>query len=640
MAQTIKLKNNNATASKKPTSLEQGEVAINLVDKLLFAGNGTSVVTLYTGTDKWFTEDGNANNSLLLGGKLPSYYATASALNGYATQAWVEGKKYITGITSAMVTAALGFTPYNSANFTKANIKSTLGIADWALAASKPSYAWSEITSKPTTLSGYGITDALKIVDDGNNYLNLSMPSAALSQKAVDTYIECWDGAGWWNWMAGKWITAGGTSSHFVKGDGTLDATAYLPLSGGTISGLLYIDSLSSSDQPLALRSKAADASGACRIQFIDANNAFQGYVMSGWGNLLLAHRSYNQIGVGDSGIWCSSDNGTTKNALIHSGNIGSYSMVYDRSLDSEYASSTKFNTVGYGNTALDSGWKTYGPILTFGIDVYHAQLQKVYNSDTLYIRSWINGAYTDWKTIAFTDSNVASATKLQTARTIWGQSFDGTGNVDGQFSLGGYLRMHSNSGELWLNYGGANDAYDLNVCGYVTRFYYGVASSYNSAMIINHTGNVLIGTTSDNGAKLQVSGNLTATGEVISSRRASSSDARLKDNINRLIAEDCLAMVRNLQPSSWDWKESGEHSMGFIAQDIEPLMPYAVTKIKDEVLGQRLNLQYDQFFAPVVGAIQCLDIKVENHETRLKRLETENVELKNRLSKYETVWQ
>lgn len=32
-------------------------------------------------------------------------------------------------------------------------------------------------------------------------------------------------------------------------------------------------------------------------------------------------------------------------------------------------------------------------------------------------------------------DSNVASATKLQTARTIWGQSFDGTGNVSGALS-------------------------------------------------------------------------------------------------------------------------------------------------------------------------------------------------------------
>ena len=41
----------------------------------------------------------------------------------------------------------------------------------------------------------------------------------------------------------------------------------------------------------------------------------------------------------------------------------------------------------------------------------------------------------TGWKSIAFTDSNVASATKLQTARTLWGQPFDGTGNVSGNMT-------------------------------------------------------------------------------------------------------------------------------------------------------------------------------------------------------------
>lgn len=38
--------------------------------------------------------------------------------------------------------------------------------------------------------------------------------------------------------------------------------------------------------------------------------------------------------------------------------------------------------------------------------------------------------------TLALTSDNVASATKLQTPRTIWGQSFDGTGNVDGTMTI------------------------------------------------------------------------------------------------------------------------------------------------------------------------------------------------------------
>lgn len=48
----------------------------------------------------------------------------------------------------------------------------------------------------------------------------------------------------------------------------------------------------------------------------------------------------------------------------------------------------------------------------------------------------------TNWREFAFTDSNVASATKLQTARTIWGQSFNGTANVSGSMTGVGSITM------------------------------------------------------------------------------------------------------------------------------------------------------------------------------------------------------
>jgi hypothetical protein len=189
--------------------------------------------------------------------------------------------------------------------------------------------------------------------------------------------------------------------------------------------------------------------------------------------------------------------------------------------------------------------------------------------------------------------------------------------NVNGPIAIKDYISFYRSGEQGYIGCAarGNNDIY--------------LSSSNNLSInasgntVVNASGgNVLIGTTSDNGAKLQVNGNLTATGEVISTRRATSSDARLKDNINRLLAEDCLAMVRNLQPSSWDWINDGKHSLGFIAQDVEQYMPYAVTRIKDDKLGEKLNLQYDQFFAPVVGAIQCLDSEVEQLKKRVKYLE------------------
>lgn len=54
-----------------------------------------------------------------------------------------------------------------------------------------------------------------------------------------------------------------------------------------------------------------------------------------------------------------------------------------------------------------------------------------------------------DWATVALTSDNVASATKLATARSIWGQSFDGTGNVNGTIYIN---NSNSSNGAIRLN--------------------------------------------------------------------------------------------------------------------------------------------------------------------------------------------
>lgn len=54
-----------------------------------------------------------------------------------------------------------------------------------------------------------------------------------------------------------------------------------------------------------------------------------------------------------------------------------------------------------------------------------------------------------DWAIVALTSDNVASATKLAAARTIWGQSFDGTGNVNGTIYIN---NSDSENGAIILN--------------------------------------------------------------------------------------------------------------------------------------------------------------------------------------------
>ena len=123
----------------------------------------------------------------------------------------------------------------------------------------------------------------------------------------------------------------------------------------------------------------------------------------------------------------------------------------------------------------------------------------------------------TDWKQIAFTDSNVASATKLKTARTIWGQSFDGTGNVDGVLNITGIgnyregIRLHKvgTLSSVWFNAvnseGFDSGMFGITVDGTGMRFRYGTAAPQDLVNITNN-GNVGIGTTAP-AYKLDVDG-------------------------------------------------------------------------------------------------------------------------------------
>ena len=62
--------------------------------------------------------------------------------------------------------------------------------------------------------------------------------------------------------------------------------------------------------------------------------------------------------------------------------------------------------------------------------------------------------------TIALTSDNVASATKLQTARTLWGQRFDGTANVTGDMTDVGNITMGSSNG-TYIQIGSIRLVYD-----------------------------------------------------------------------------------------------------------------------------------------------------------------------------------
>jgi hypothetical protein len=75
---------------------------------------------------------------------------------------------------------------------------------------------WSKITGTPTTLSGYGITDAYTKTESDNKFVPYTGANANVNLGSN-------------NITANSFIKSGGTSSQFLKADGSVDTSQYVP---------------------------------------------------------------------------------------------------------------------------------------------------------------------------------------------------------------------------------------------------------------------------------------------------------------------------------------------------------------------------------------------------------------------------
>lgn len=102
-------------------------------------------------------------------------------------------------------------------------------------------------------------------------YVPVRLPASKAEQATGNGYLEWWNSAGWVNHRAGKYIVNGGSSSQFLKGDGSLDSTAYYPNVG---RGYFSFDS---AGRPLVTNNQgysAEDKDGIAReIMWLGSNN-------------------------------------------------------------------------------------------------------------------------------------------------------------------------------------------------------------------------------------------------------------------------------------------------------------------------------------------------------------------------------
>ena len=134
--------------------------------------------------------------------------------------------------------------------------------------------------------------------------------------------------------------------------------------------------------------------------------------------------------------------------------------------------------------------------------------------------------------------------------------------------------------------------------------------SASAEGIIIKASGRVLIGTTTDNGERLYVSGSIRATGSI-----TANSDVRLKKNIERI--ENALQKVSEISGYTYNTIYDEDRHAGVIAQEIDKVLPEIVNKGNDGLMG----VEYGNISALLIEAIKDLKAKNEKLEAIVEGL-------------------
>lgn len=236
---------------------------------------------------------------------------------------------------------------------------------------------------------------------------------------------------------------------------------------------------------------------------------------------------------------------------------------------------------------------------------------------------------------------NATTASRLANSVTLWGQSFDGSGNVDGSLYANGTIasssRLRVNASGSTANFGFLKaETYSTN------RGILHIGSNYGATTNIDATnadvvsismyrGCVGVGrqftgaelySNYSNGTRLYIDGNTIGTGEI-----TAGSDIRYKfiENYVELKTED----IANAPIFNFRWMDRVDDNvhLGTSAQYWKGITPFAVShdKMKDF---------YTLNYGSVGVAIGVSNArKLLSHEERIEQLERENKELRNELN-------
>jgi len=313
---------------------------------------------------------------------------------------------------------------------------------------------------------------------------------------------------------------------------------------------------------------------------------------------------------------------------VVYSG--GAYPMAFYTN-DTERIRITSAGNVGIGVTPSSFSGVT-------GLQVVAAALSSNTSTSGMFLSA---NSFFDGSSDRYINTKQASRYYQLEGNHVWDSAASGTaGNVvtftermritsAGYVLLGTYTAAATNPGRLIIESLGNGPNFTNNgleflnansASGYGSKLYtnnsndyFGIATRQNSAtwterFIINQiSGNVLINTSTDNGYKLYVSGTIYATGNI-----TANSDLTLKKNLE--LITNPIDKLMQLNGYSYQWKSDDSHQYGVIAQEVEKILPYAVSTGNDGSKG----VSYNQIIPVLIEAVKEQKAKIENLEILL----------------------
>jgi hypothetical protein len=415
-----------------------------------------------------------------------------------------------------------------------------------------------------------------------------------------------------------------------VTGTGTINELAYFNSASSiaslavatypSLTELAYVKGVTSAIQT-QLDAKASTLSGTTNyIPKFTSSSAI--------GNSLIFDNGTN-VGIGTTTLSASTNyralniNGTTGSEIYLKGSSVDYGYIYANSgavvLATQTAIPLNLQTNATTRLSISStGASTFTssagePIVINSTNATVLNTSYKYNNGTQlgYIgtgQGLINGggstifAMRSENSMAFSVNGGNIAINIASNKTV---EIKGVGaNSDGLVVFYG----GTSTASFKFSQGGSNAIFNgFNSSGTNTYSFHTFGHSF-----INNSANFSIGSSSDAGYKLYVVGTIYATGNI-----TANSDLTLKKNLK--LIDNPIDKLMALNGYAYQWKSDDSHQYGVIAQEVEKILPYAVSTGNDGIKG----VSYNQLTPLLIEGFKSHESEITILKARVKYLES-----------------